>query len=144
MKNSPSQSSFAGIATSLAILSAGCSGTQLFGEEQTCEQRADQYANTLYDIDIMLSAANTYQEMIKSGSPTAFSHSEELRTKILEKFHQADTQQKDLKHNCGDQVEFKSDRDGLAGVPRFAMLIASIRLRIQKLGNYLESTPIKK
>lgn len=144
MKNSPSHSLFAGIATSLAILSAGCSGTQLFEEEKTCDQRADEYANTLYDIDIMLSAANTYQEMIKSGSPTAFAHSEELRTKILAKLNQADTQQKDLKRNCENQLEFKSNRDGLAGVPRFTMLIASIRLRIQKLGNYLESTPDKK
>ncbi len=83
MKNSPS---FTGIVTSLAILSAGCSGTQLFEEEKTCDQRADEYANTLYDIDIMLSAANTYQEMIKSGSPTAVSNAEELRTKVLAKF----------------------------------------------------------
>lgn len=144
MINYPSSSPFTGIVASLAILTTGCAGTQLFEEEKTCDQRADEYANTLYDIDIMLSAAHTYQDMIKSGSPTAFSHSEELRTKILEKFHQADTQQKDLKRNCGNQLQFKSDSDGLAEVPRFAILIASIRLRIQKLGNYLDSTSNKK
>jgi|GEM_PF-6788265 len=140
MKNSPSRSPVAAIATSLAILSSGCSGTQLFGEEKTCEQQADEYADTLYDLDVMLSAANIYNDMIKNGSPTAVANSEELRTKILAKFKQANAQQKDLKRNCGNQLELKPNRDDLAGVPRFAMLIASIRLRIQKLGNYLEST----
>lgn len=133
MKNSPSQSSFAGIATSLAILSAGCSGTQLFGEKKTCEQQADEYINILGDLDVMLSAANVYSDMIKNGSPTAVANSEELRIKILTKFKQADAQQKDLKYHCSKELE-----------PRFATLIANIRSRIQKLGNYLEFTPFTK
>lgn len=144
MKNSPSNSSFTAVATSLAILSAGCSGIQLFDEEKTCEQQADEHVNILYDLDVMLSAANIYDDMIKSGSSTAVANSEELRTKILAKFEQANTQQKKLKRNCGNQLELKSHHDNLAEVPRFAILITSIRSRLQKLGNYLEPIPNKK
>ncbi|MCX6734050.1 MAG: hypothetical protein NTX63_04560 [Candidatus Peregrinibacteria bacterium] len=144
MKNSPSHSSLAGIATSLAILSAGCSGTQLFGEEKTCEQLATEYEKNLTDIDVMLSAAGAYVDMAAAGTPDVARSSSELREKIREKFGLADKQEIELKRDCANQFNNPSSKMELANVPRFAMLITGVRLRLQKLGNYLDSTPSKK
>ena len=136
MKNSPSHSSFAGIAASLAILGTGCSAVQ-FKEDVTCEQQADRFGKTLSDLDIMLSAAKAYVEMSADTSSTSAKKALELRPKIKAKYSQMIAQQVEFSQQCPNQYNEQSGIGGLNNVSRFSMLIASVRSRIKNLGDYM-------
>lgn len=137
MKNSPSHSALAGIATSLAILGTSCSAIQS-REDLTCEQQADRFGKTLSDLDIMLSAAKAYAEMSTETTPTSIKEALELRPKIKAKYNQMNTQQREFSLQCPNQFSEQSGIGGLESVTRFSMLIASVRSRIRNLGDYMK------
>lgn len=131
-------SRIASIATSLTILGTGCSSAQL-AEGKDCEAQAKEFEKTLSEVDVMLSAAMAYIDMASAGIEGSAKSALELRPKIKQKLKQAKIQERELKNTCPNEFGVHSKADELASVPRFTMLITGVRLRIQRLGKYMQS-----